>query len=303
MNRRILRAQAFFIACVVAAAGGLGLLLISSPSHHRDTATPGLPPSLPRSAILTRVEIEQKVVALTFDFDMTPGMLFRLQSGEVPAWYDPAVFDILHREAIPHTMFLTGLATLAYPDLARSFARDPLIEIGNHSHRHLAFAPDCFGLPFIGEGRAQEDIETAQKTIRAITGAAPKYFRFPGGCLQKGDLGIVNHIGLRVVHWDVAAGDGFNPDAESIIRRVETRARPGSIIVFHVGGPNAPETAEALQAIIPYLKARGYAFATVTGLLDIQACSKSEPALRRFFPLRLFFPAWKSPCPDSQPVL
>lgn len=299
MNRQILAAQALFVACALAAAGLL--LFLSFPGPHRGGPAGG--PARRHSPILTRVATTERVVALTFDFDMTPGMLYRLQTGEVAAWYDPAVLEILHRERIPHTLFLTGLATVAYPDLTRSFASDPLVEIGSHSHRHLAFTPDCFNLPYLGEGRARDDIETAQKAIRDATGVTPRYFRFPGGCYSPGDLALVERLGLRVVHWDVAAGDAFNPDMGSIIRHVEAKARPGSIIAFHVGGPNAPATAEALRTIVPYLRARGYTFATVTGLLELQACTATEPALARLLPPALVPPAWRTPCPDRQPAL
>jgi len=302
MSRRRFRTPVVLLACAVVAAGGLGLLLESSLNHGRSGLLAGTR-LRPSSAILTRVRISAKVVALTFDFDMTPGMLFRLQSGEVDAWYDPAVLDVLKTERIPHTIFITGLATLAYPELARSFAHDRLVELGNHSHRHFAFAPDCFGLPFIGEGRAQEDIETAQQTIRRITGVTPKYFRFPGGCLEAADVAILNRLGLRIVHWDVAAGDAFNPDADSIIHYVEDRARPGSIVAFHLGGPNAPATADALRGIIPYLRAHGYKFTTVTGLLALQECGAKGPVARRFLPFSLTPAAWKPPCGDRPPVL
>ncbi len=300
MSRRRFGTRAFLIACAVVAAGGLGLVLVSSLNQSRSGPRGG---TRPRSAVLTRVRIPENVVALTFDFDMTPGMLFRLQAGEVEAWYDPAVLDVLRAERIPHTIFITGMATQVYPDLARSFARDPLIELGNHSHRHYAFAPDCFGLPFIGEGRAGDDIETAQQTIQAITGVTPKYFRFPGGCLQARDIAIVHRLGLRIVHWDVAAGDAFNPDADSIIHYVEDRARPGSIIALHLGGPNAPATADALRAIIPYLKGHGYKFTTVTGLLALEECAAKGPVGRRFLPFSLAPAARKAPCRDRPPVL
>ena len=300
MSRRRFGTRLFLIACAVAAAGGLGLLLGSSLSPSRGEPREEARPS---SAILTRVPISAKVVALTFDFDMTPGMLFRMQSGEVEAWYDPTVLHVLRQERIPYTIFITGLATLTYPDLARSFAHDRLVELGNHSHRHFAFTPDCFGLPFIGEGRAQEDIETAQQTIQRITGVTPRYFRFPGGCLEAGDVAIVNNLGLRIVHWDVAAGDAFNPDADSIIHYVGDRARPGSIIAFHLGGPNAPATADALRAIIPSLRAHGYKFTTVTGLLSLLECGAKGPVGRRSLPFSLTPAAWKAPCRDKPPVL
>ncbi len=275
MNRRILRAQALFIACAVAAAGGLALLLLSPLGPHRGGG-PARPAAPPRPAILTRAKITEKVVALTFDFDMTPGMLYRLRTGDVTAWYDPDVLDILRDARIPHTIFLTGLAVEAYPNLARSFAHNPLIEIGNHSYRHFAFTRDCFTLPFLGEGRAADDIETAQKTIQAVTGVTPRYFRFPGGCHTADDVALVDRLGLRVVDWDIAGGDAFNPYADSIIRHVEARARPGSIIAFHLGGPNAPATAEALWVIIPYLRAHGYGFATISGLLQLEHAAAGD---------------------------
>jgi peptidoglycan/xylan/chitin deacetylase (PgdA/CDA1 family) len=271
MGTRRYRVRAILIAVVLAAAGGLGLLFFP-PGRHRGAPVPAPVPARPSTGILRRVETRQKVVALTFDFDMTPGMLQRLRSGQVRAWYDPAVFEILRRERVPHTIFLTGLAAVAYPRLARAFARDPLVEIGDHSYRHFAFAPDCFGLPALDQAGARADVERAQQAIRAVTGVTPRYFRFPGGCTGPGSAAMVAGLGLRVVHWDVASGDAFNPVTAAIVAHVEAHARPGSIILFHVGGPNAPRTAEALRAVIPYLRAEGYRFATVTGLLELQAC-------------------------------
>lgn len=278
MGTRRYRVRAILIAvAVLAAAGGLGLLL-SLPGRHRGAPLPPPPPAARLGpGILTRVGTARRVVALTFDFDMTPGMLHRLRSGEVRAWYDPAVFEVLRRERVPHTIFLTGLAAVAYPELSRALARDPLVEIGDHSYRHFAFAPDCFGLPVLDQARAPADVEQAQQAIRAATGVTPRYFRFPGGCAGPGSVAMVTGFGLRVVHWDVASGDAFNPVAASVIAQVEAHARPGSIVLFHVGGPNAPRTAEALRAVIPYLRAEGYRFATVTGLLELEGCGEGTP--------------------------
>jgi peptidoglycan/xylan/chitin deacetylase (PgdA/CDA1 family) len=72
-------------------------------------------------------------VALTFDADMTPGMLAQLQSGQARSWYNREVRDILDAEGVRATIFLTGLWTQAYPEVARSLAEDPLFEIGNHT--------------------------------------------------------------------------------------------------------------------------------------------------------------------------
>ena len=75
-------------------------------------------------------------------------------------------------------------------------------------------------------------------------------------------------LGLKVVHWDVAAEDGFNYNTQSIVNNVLSQTQNGSIIVFHIhGNIFAPKTNDALKEIIPALKKRGYQFVTVSELL------------------------------------
>jgi peptidoglycan/xylan/chitin deacetylase (PgdA/CDA1 family) len=64
---------------------------------------------------------------------MTPAMSADLRSGRVKSWYDRDVVRILRRTRTPATIFLTGLWTKTYPGAVRSFARDPLFELENHS--------------------------------------------------------------------------------------------------------------------------------------------------------------------------
>src|ERR1700676_5574760 len=44
---------------------------------------------------------DQKLVALTFDADMTPGMLSELKSKRVGSWYNEKVIETLRREQVP----------------------------------------------------------------------------------------------------------------------------------------------------------------------------------------------------------
>jgi peptidoglycan/xylan/chitin deacetylase (PgdA/CDA1 family) len=73
--------------------------------------------------------------------------------------------------------------------------------------------------------------------------------------------------GYTVIGGDVDAGDGFQNSAMKIISNV---LRPGSIVIHHMhGGPNAPETANALPGIIRSLRSRGYTFVNVSDLLGL----------------------------------
>lgn len=208
-------------------------------------------------------------VALTFDADMTPSMLARLRSGEVPRWYDPEIVSELRTTRTPATIFLTGLWAMTYPDIVKSLAVDPLFELENHSVDHAAFQRPCFNLPTVAsETQKRWQVEGASAAITAIAGVKPRYFRFPGGCHAEADLRLVASLGHQPVGWDVSSGDAFQPDPEVIVRLVLEQVRPGSIVAMHlIGAPHAPATASALRILIPALRSRGLRFVTLHQLL------------------------------------
>ncbi len=196
-------------------------------------------------------------------------MLARLRSGQVRSWYDPEIVRELRAERIPATIFLTGLWAQTYPDVVRSLARDPLFELESHSMDHAAFERPCFGLAGVeSDEEKRREVSEAAAVITAVAGVAPRYFRFPGGCYDEADLGLVVSLGQRPVQWDVLSGDSFERDPAAVARSVAEQARPGSIVVMHLNGtPNAPATARALRILIPELRNRGFRFVTLRQLL------------------------------------
>jgi peptidoglycan-N-acetylglucosamine deacetylase len=207
-------------------------------------------------------------VALTFDADMTEGMYYLLKHKQISSLYNEDIKRTLDREKAKATIFLSGLWVDAYPQKTKELAADPLIELANHSYSHPAFRANCYDLVHIPVGQARNQVELAQIIINRVAGITPKYFRFPGGCFDPEDLKTVMKLGLKVVHWDVSAGDGFNYNTQSIVNTVLSRVQNGSIIVFHLHGDRfAPKTNDALQEIIPELKKRGFKFVTVSELL------------------------------------
>lgn len=250
------------------------------PPLHRNTPSPlafiqqkvkNLPPAVVAPVVIEHGPRTKPVVALTFDADMTPAMLAMLKSGLATSWYNRTIKETLDREQAKATVFLGGLWTKTYPMEAKALADDPLIEIGNHSYNHYAFANSCYGLPVLANDKDTDDVMMAQKIITQTTGVTPKYFRFPGGCYEHVDVETIAKLDLTVVHWDVVAGDGFNQNTDSIVAAVESRVQNGSIIVFHIhDGSYAPKTNEALMRIIPDLRRRGFEFVTVSELLAIK---------------------------------
>ena len=218
--------------------------------------------------VITRGTGDKKQIALTFDACMTYGMEKKLEDGRAKTYYNKPVIDELIQEKVPATLFLTGLWAKNYPEVTKSLSQNPLFEIGNHSYSHPAFTLECFGLPFIKSSDKEKEFWLSQAILTELTGKTPTLFRFPGGCYSKSDLALAQKYNLKVVGWDLASGDAFNGSAESIIKRVESKVKPGSIIVMHMNGDiDAPQTANALPEIISYLKSNGYTFVEVSDLI------------------------------------
>jgi len=279
---RILAVAALALAGCGSGGGSARPLALTAPAARtappsapaaKPAPAPRRPSAAPRpsasSALVNHGPRTARRVALTFDADMTRGMLLRLRAGRVRSWYDARIVRELRATRTPATVFLTGLWTQTYPAVVRSLAADPLFELENHSIDHAAFGSPCFGLPTVPSAPAKrEEVAGAAAAITATAGRRPRYFRFPGGCHSEADARLVAAEGETPVGWDVVSGDPFQPAAAAVVRAVLGGVRPGSIVVMHlVGAPNAPATFTALQTVIPALQARGYRFVTLRELL------------------------------------
>jgi peptidoglycan/xylan/chitin deacetylase (PgdA/CDA1 family) len=239
----------------------------TTPHRARRPAAVELPAGAPRAARIRRARAalvthgprRGREIALTFDADMTQAMLAAVRTGHPTIGYDPAIVSELRASRTPATVFMTGLWPTAHPGPARALARDPLFEIENHTFDHAAFARPCYGLPDVPSRAAKtREVKRTARVIAALTGAAPRYLRFPGGCHGAGDVALVAALGERPVQWDVISGDAYLRDPDAVARQTLRAVRPGSIVVMHlVGAPNAPATAAALRTILPALRARG----------------------------------------------
>lgn len=234
-----------------------------------------LRPALASGGSFDRVATSQKVVALTFDADMTPGMVADLKSRRVTSWYNEKVIETLKQRQVPATLFLTGLWIEAYSAATTELSNDPLFELGNHSYSHGAFHSPCYHLYPIRESNQAGEVQKTDELLKKYAVPYKKYFRFPGLCSDAGSVKIVESQGYTVIGGDVDGGDGFQRWPGTIVTNVVNHVRPGSIVILHMhGGPNAPETAVALTDIIVKLRAQGYTFVKVSDLLRL-AGSKS----------------------------
>jgi peptidoglycan/xylan/chitin deacetylase (PgdA/CDA1 family) len=212
---------------------------------------------------------DKKLIALTFDADLTAVMRKRLQSGKVKSYYNTALIKELRDLQVPATMFLTGMWMEQYPEVTKELAADPLFELGTHTYDHRAFTKHCYTLGTVPRAEMLADVQKAVTQLDALDSHATRWFRFPGGCYDGTALHELAPAGVTAVGLDVPGADGFAKSPRPIIRQVLSHVQNGSIVVLHMhGGDNAPYTAQALIPIVKKLRARGFQLVTVTQLMN-----------------------------------
>jgi peptidoglycan/xylan/chitin deacetylase (PgdA/CDA1 family) len=210
---------------------------------------------------VTDVPQSGKYVALTYD------------DGPNPPYTDEIV-DYLHKEKVPATFFLVGMAVAKYPASVKREVDDGNA-VGNHSwdHAHLVLET---------RRHIQRQIEMTDQAIFDASGEHTKLFRPPFGARDYAVIQVAHDLGYQVIMWSVPlARDWERPAPQVIADRVTRRVTNGSIIVLHdgnkgIGGDREP-TVEATKLIVQELRAQGYQFVTVPELMRLGVYSGGTP--------------------------
>lgn len=168
-----------------------------------------------------------------------------------------SIVATLRAKTAPATFFLTGDFVRRFPAATtRIAAAHP---VGNHTDTH----PD---LTTVANSRVVDEIRRGATAIRSATGRDPApWFRFPYGARNSRTIALVNDECYVAVRWSVDTlgwqGTSGGRSVASVHARVLGTARPGQIVLMHVGAhPQDGSTldADALPAVIDGLRARGY---------------------------------------------
>lgn len=184
----------------------------------------------------------KKQVAITFDdgYGNTLQILEKLQHGGGKA-----------------TFFLVGEWMECNKDLCKSIV-DRGHEIGNHTYNHCK-------LKEMPKEDAEREIMQAQELLFQITGQNNKLFRFPYSSCNRKLLRLIHQKGMASIGWTIDTRDWEGIGAEQIYGMVinDRKVEAGSIVLMHTTGQH---TVEALDRIIPALKAEGYELVKVSDL-------------------------------------
>ncbi len=192
-----------------------------------------------------------KCCALTFDDGPDPVQTAR-------------VLDRLKAHGqVPATFFLIGerLGPRTQPVLKRLLAEGH--EVAHHSWRHGHMAPYT-------RAQVEADFRRAQAAIVRATGRQPRFFRPPFG--EVSDT-LYDATPLPFA-GGIAAHDwlGGEPTARGRADRIlnDPRLGDGAILLLHDVQPDPHPTPEALDLLIPALRAQGFAFLTLSALFARQ---------------------------------
>jgi peptidoglycan/xylan/chitin deacetylase (PgdA/CDA1 family) len=198
----------------------------------------------------------RKIIALTFDAGSGDQGLAR-------------ILKTLADKKVPGTFFLTGQFIQRYPSDTRAIAAVDQHSIGNHTvdHPHMNQLSDA---------AIRDEILGAERSIIGVTGRQPwPLFRFPYGESSSRTIAIANSLGYGSIRWTVdtlgwegrvdSGGHSTRQSVDTVIARALNGARPGEIVLMHVGAAPDGTTldADALPAIIDGLRARSYSFVAI----------------------------------------
>lgn len=190
---------------------------------------------------------KKDLVALTFD--------------DGPAEQTAMILDILKAEGVQAAFFSIGKNAAAHPELVKRWHEEGHL-VGNHSYNH------GFNFDWKLSRAMAKEMEQANDTIMSLIGKKPKLFRPPYGVTNPNLAKAVKRTGMQSVGWSLRSFDTAAKDPRELLERILLKVEGGDIILLH---DSMPITREILTGLIKAVRQKGFTFARVDKMLDIDA--------------------------------
>ncbi|MEU5280746.1 glycosyltransferase [Streptomyces asoensis] len=204
----------------------------------------------------TTVSVPDKTIALTFD------------DGPNPTW-TPQVLEILRKYDVPGTFFLVGSMVSRYPGIVRDMVEEGN-EVGIHTFTHV-------DLSYQSDARVDREMEQTQLALAGAAGITTTLFRAPYSsetdAIDNYSWPVYEKLGedgYTSVFVDTDSDDWKKPGVSKIIKWATPEDGKGASVLFHDAGGERSQTIRALPAYIKKMKAAGYTFTTISGVVQEQ---------------------------------
>jgi len=206
--------------------------------------------------VKTRLNTDQKVLALTFD----------ACGGPKGSNYDEKLIRYLENENIPATLFVSGKWIDVNSDILLALSRNPLFEIENHGLNHKPCSTNgrsAFGIKGTRNIRETfDEIELNGLKLLNFISRKPKYYRPGTAYSDEICVEIANASGYEVVNFSVR-GDAGATYSKKQVKEALLSSAPASIVLMHMNHPEG-QTAAGVMGAIPELRKRGFRFVKLT---------------------------------------
>jgi peptidoglycan/xylan/chitin deacetylase (PgdA/CDA1 family) len=162
-----------------------------------------------------------------------------------------AILDLLDAHDAHATFFLVGERAAAWPGLVREIAARGH-GVGNHSQTH----PQAWFWA-LGPKRMQREIAQCQRTLRDITGRAPRWFRAVVGHANPFVSVPLREHDLARAAWSARGFDAVHTDPASVVARIERDLAPGAVVLLHEGARHG-RSVEMIALLLQRMRALDY---------------------------------------------
>ncbi|MFJ1811774.1 MULTISPECIES: bifunctional polysaccharide deacetylase/glycosyltransferase family 2 protein [unclassified Streptomyces] len=212
----------------------------------------------------TTVSVPDKTIALTFD------------DGPNPTW-TPQVLEILRKYDVPGTFFLVGSMVSRYPSIVKDMVEEGN-EVGIHTFTHV-------DLSYQSDARVDREMEQTQLALAGAAGITTTLFRAPYSsetdAIDNYSWPIYEKLGedgYTSVFVDTDSDDWKKPGVSKIIKWATPEDGKGASVLFHDAGGERSQTIKALPTYIKRMKAAGYTFTTISGVMQEQNAAARQQA-------------------------
>ncbi|MFJ8236076.1 polysaccharide deacetylase family protein [Ureibacillus sp. NPDC094379] len=197
--------------------------------------------------LTSRVETNEKVVALTFDDGPTENV--------------DEILPLLDQYKAKATFFLIGSEIADHPEEAKKIAESGH-QIGNHtySHERMVFKTPSF---------VKEELEKTDDLIRQAGFEGEIDFRPPFGKKLVVLPFYLKQRGMETIMWDLEPDTYYNTTDEKV-EYIVNHIKPGSIILLHPMVDQTGMQLQVIEEILQELTDDGYRFVTVNELQEFE---------------------------------
>ncbi|NNN30551.1 glycosyltransferase [Streptomyces sp. S3(2020)] len=217
-----------------------------------------------RGGSATSISVPDKTIALTFDDGPNPT-------------YTPQVLKILEEYDVPATFFVVGSMVSRYPGIVKDMVEQGN-EVGIHTFTHV-------DLSYQSDARVNREMQQTQLALAGAAGITTTLFRAPYSsetdAIDNYSWPVYEKLGedgYTSVFVDTDSDDWKKPGVAKIVKWATPDDDDGASVLFHDAGGERSQTIKALPKYIEKMKAKGYTFTTISGVIEEEQAGNAQAA-------------------------